>query len=191
MSFWSGVVDERDHVWPSGYAATLQHVLGLRVEEVEAGRSGAIVAQDGDAFRWDGWSDVIELRGAEALAAYADGPHAGSAAVTRHAFGRGAAYYLGTRPEDAYVRLLLKRACAEADLTAPLDAPAGVEVVRRERSGHSFLFALNHRDEPVEVGLPGSAVELMSGETVDRLRLEPLGVAVVEEAFVASPAARR
>jgi beta-galactosidase len=191
MSFWSGVVDERDHVWPSGYAATLQHVLGVRVEEVDAGRSGAIVTQDGDVFRWDGWSDVIELRGAAEIAVYSDGPHEGSAAVTRHGFGRGAAYYLGTRPEEAYVRLLLRRACAEADLTAPFDAPAGVEVVRRERSGRSFLFALNHCDELVEVGLPGSAVELVSGETVDRLRLEPLGVAVVEEASAALPAARR
>jgi beta-galactosidase len=186
VSFWSGVVDERDHVWPSGYAGPLQRLLGVRVEEVDIGRAGAIVTEDGGSFGWDGWRDVIELGGAESIAGHPDG----SPAVTRHRFGLGVAYYLGTHAEDAYVRLLVERACAEAELVAPLAAPAGVEIVRREHAERSFLFALNHGDEPVELALPGPAVELMSGETVDRVRLEPLGVAVVEEALVA-PATRR
>jgi beta-galactosidase len=186
VSFWSGIVDGRDHVFAEGYAGPLRGVLGLAVEEVDTGRAGTIRTEDGDLFGWDRWSDVIELRGADAIASYADGPHAGAPAVTRHEFGRGAAYYLGTRPEEAYVRLWLERVCAEAGLAPPLSAPPGVEVVRREGSDRSFLFALNHRDEAVEIGLTGSGVELVSGERVEELRLEPLGVAVVEEAPVAA-----
>jgi beta-galactosidase len=191
MSFLSGIVDERDHIRAEGYTSAFRHVLGLEVEEFDAfapERRTWIVTLEGDRYQCDLWSDLIQLDGAEAIASYAEDVHAGLPAATRHRFGEGASYYLGTRPEKSYMAALLRRVCAEAGVTATLAAPAGVEVVRREGGGRSFLFALNHGAEPAELQLPGPARDVLGGEEWDRrLLLEPLGVAVLEEAPVAAP----
>jgi beta-galactosidase len=189
MSFMSGIVDQRDHVRAGGYARALRSVLGLRVEEFDAyppGRSNVIVTLEGETYRSDLWSDMIEPEGAEAIATYAQDFYAGLPAVTRHTFGEGTSYYLGTRPEESYMALLLDRVCTEAGVAAALAVPAGVEVVRREGGGHSFIFALNHNSEPTELRVPGPARDLLTGEDRDGpLLLEPLGVAVLEEVSVA------
>jgi beta-galactosidase len=104
--------------------------------------------------------------------------------VTRHAFGEGAAYYLGTRPEERYTRLLLGQICREAGVSAPLEAPSGVEVVRRKTEETSFLFVLNHNARSAEVRLDGPVRDLLTGEKHDgALALDSLGVAVLEETW--------
>jgi beta-galactosidase len=194
ISFMSGIVDEQDHIRPEGYAGALRRVLGLEVEEFDAyppERTNRIVTPEGESYRCDLWSDVIELHGAEAMATYANDFYAGLPAVTRHRFGAGTSYYLGTRPEASYMAKLLGSVCAEADVTAPLAAPAGVEVLRREREGRSFLFALNHGSEPAELQLPAPARDLLNGEERDgRIVVEPLGVAVLEETAALPPSRR-
>ena len=80
---------------------------------------------------------------------------------------------------------LLRRAWTEAGVTAVLDAPPGVEAVRRHtRDGGSLLFLLNHGDEAVTVAVPAGAGDLLSGSRVGAqgLRLDPRGVAVLTEA---------
>ena len=194
ISFMSGIVDERDHIRPEGYAGALRRVLGLEVEEFDAyppEKTNRIVTLEGESYRCDLWSDVIELRGAEAVATYEDDFYAGLPAVTRHRFGAGTSYYLGTRPEESYMAALLGGVCGEADVTAPLAAPAGVEVLRREGDGRSFLFALNHGPEPAELQLPGTARDLLNGEERDgRVVVGPLDVAVLEETAVLPPSRR-
>jgi beta-galactosidase len=189
MSFMSGMVDERDHIHAGGYAGAFREVLGLGVEDFDAyapGRTNRIVTLDKKSYGCDLWSDLIELDGAEAIATYEEDFHAGLPAVARHRFGEGTSYYLGTRPEESYMVALLDRACTQAGVTATLTAPAGVEVVRREGGGRSFLFALNHRSKPTELRLPGTARDLLTGEDWEgRLVLQPLGVAVLEEAPMA------
>jgi beta-galactosidase len=101
--------------------------------------------------------------------------------VTRHAFGEGAAYYIGTRPEERYTKALLERVCREAGIGPPLEAPSGVEVVRRRTEEASYLFVLNHNTEGVEVQLNGRVRDLLTGDEHDgSLTLEPLGVVVLE-----------
>ncbi|MER7499783.1 beta-galactosidase trimerization domain-containing protein [Nonomuraea pusilla] len=94
----------------------------------------------------DLWADDIVTEGAEVLAAYAGGPLAGGPAVTRHAFGAGTATYLGTRPDEAAMRELVRDALRRAGVEPVVAGlPEGVEAVRR--GGH--LFLLNHNDHPV------------------------------------------
>ena len=45
--------------------------------------------------------------------------------------------------------VLLARVCREAGVRPTLEAPAGIEVVRRVRGERSFLFVLNHMRETV------------------------------------------
>ena len=186
MSFFSGIVDERDHIRLGGYPAPFREMLGLLVEDfvpIVAGEENSILTRDGASYSCDLWADLVHIEGAESLASYERGFYAGTPAVTRHAFGSGVAYYLGTRPEERYTKLLLERICEETGVRPPLEAPPGVEVMRRKSKEASFLFVLNHKPEPTEVRINGSARSLLSGEEHDKvLRLGPLDVAILEEA---------
>ena len=184
VSFFSGIVDEKDHIRLGGYPAPFREMLGLRVEDfvpLASGDDNRIIARGGAAYSCDLWVDLVDLEGAESLASYAEGFYAGTPAVTRHAFGEGAAYYLGTRPEERFTRQLLGQICREAGISAPLEAPPGVEVVRRKTEEASFLFVLNHNAQSAQVRLDGQVRNLLTGEKHDgALVLDPLGVAVLE-----------
>jgi beta-galactosidase len=185
MSFFSGIVDAQDHIRLGGYPAPFRELLGLRIEDfvpMAAGQENRISTPDGDHYACELWADLVHPEGAESLASYADGFYARTPAVTRNAFGEGATYYLGTRPEERYTNLLLERACEEAGVEAPLEVPTGVEVVRRRTENASFLFFLNHNAGAAEVPLKEPARDLLTGlEHEGMLSLEPLGVAVLQE----------
>ncbi len=184
MSFFSGIVDERDHILLGGYPAPFRRVLGLRVEEFDPyvpGQTNHIRMSDGSTYTCDLWSDVIDLEGAEALAYWTDDFYAGRPAITRHAFGQGISYYLGTRPEQVCMEQILEQVCNEADVRPVLAVPPGVEVVRRENADRSFLFVLNHTTSAVEIGLNQTAHNLLTGEEhSERVTLQSRAVAVLE-----------
>ena len=97
-------------------------------------------------------------------------------------FGEGAAYYLGTRPEQRYTRSLLQRVCQEAGVKPTADVPTGVDAVRRKTEDASFLYLLNHNQEAVEVWLPSPGRDLLTGKEHDsNLVLDPLEVAILKE----------
>jgi beta-galactosidase len=184
MSFFSGITDLHSQVRLGGYPAPFRALLGLRVEEFApyaASQTNTISTQDADTYTCDLWSDLIDLEGAQAIASYRDDFYAHRPAITRHGFGQGVSYYLGTRLEDAGMDWLLARICAEAGLRPALAAPAGVEVVRRTDGARSWLFLLNHTDEAVEIPLDRPGHDLLSGTHAGGIvRLEPMGVAIVE-----------
>jgi len=102
--------------------------------------------------------------------------------VHENTFGEGAAYYLGTRPEENYTRSLLQRVCEEAGVRSAAEVPAGVESVRRKTADASFLFLLNHNEEAVEVPLPKSCQDLLTDTEHDsKVVLDPLEVAILKE----------
>ena len=186
MSFFSGIVDENDHVRPGGYPAPFKELLGLVVEDfvpMATGEANHIDTQDGEPFECDLWADLIHPRGAETLASYTEGFYAGTPAVTRNAFGEGTAYYLGTRPEGRYTEMLVLTACERAGVSPTIQAPPGVDAVRRRTEDASFLFLLNHNDGAVEVRLPVTGRDLLTEkEHHSTLILDPLGAAVLREA---------
>jgi len=185
MSFFSGIVDARDHIRLGGYPAPFRELLGLRIEDfvpmaTEEGKS--LDTRDGESYTCDLWADLIHLEGAEPLASYTDDFYADAPAVTRKAFGEGAAYYLGTRPEESYTRSLLQSVCEEAGVRPAAEVPAGVDAVRRKTEGASFLFLLNHNEEAVVVRLPNPGRDLLAGTRHDvMLTLDPIEVAILRE----------
>jgi beta-galactosidase len=142
----------------------------------------AAFAADGDALRGMLWADEIELEGAEPVAAYTSGPLPGVPAVTRHGFGAGTAWYLGTCPDDAAMRRILRAAAAAAGVAPVLPGlPAGVEATRRDGPADSYLFLLNHGTRAVTVPLPGPAAAVFGDGDTDELsvRLPARGVSVL------------
>ncbi len=154
-TYFSGIVDEQEHIVLGGYPALLRQTLGLWVEEwapYPDGRTNG-VRFGGRKFTCDHWCDLLHLDGAKALATYTTDFFASRPAVTVNRHGRGTAYYLGTRLDAAGLDALLQRVTKSAGVAARLKAPAGVEVSLRESKTDRFLFVLNHTDRPVRVAL--------------------------------------
>ncbi|MGL5866186.1 MAG: Beta-galactosidase C-terminal domain, partial [Dermatophilaceae bacterium] len=92
----------------------------------------------------------------------------------------GAAWYLGTLPDDATLAALLDDLIGAAGVDPLPAAPAGVERVRRRSSSGSWLFVLNHTDAPCEVAAVGH--DLVANAAVGPvLALPPRAAAVIRE----------
>ena len=179
MSFFSGIVDECDRVHLGGYPAPLRELLGLRVEEFWPLDSISLEFADGTTDSGSVWSEWIETEGAEVVASFASGDLAGRPAITRHAFGDGVAWYVGTRPD---LGSLFARVTAEAGVTPVLATPPGVQAVVRHGEESAYLILLNHGTEPVTVDLPHAAPDLLTDPSrpLREVRLAPRGVAVLK-----------
>jgi beta-galactosidase len=178
VSFFSGIVDERDHVRLGGYPAPFRELLGIVVPEFRPHADGETVMTtlDGATYSCDLWSDWIELEGADVVAAFEDGWLAERPAVTRN----GSAWYVGTRFEAAGMDALVAKLVEASGVRPPLDAPPGVEVVRREGDGRVFLFLLNHGTEDATVALGDGFHDALTGDACPgAVTLEPSGVAVL------------
>lgn len=189
-TFFSGIVDENDRIHTGGYPAPLRKVLGLCVEEFDpmlpehtnALRVSGLGADVDGEYTCNLWADIIRLEGAQALATFQQDFFAGSPAATVHTFGQGKAYYVGTQGEAAFTSKLVGTILDELNLSAPLEAPAGVEMtVRIGSDGHKYIFVLNHLAEQAEVKLPqGSYSDLLSGDSyTGAFKLAPNGVAIL------------
>jgi beta-galactosidase len=178
VSFFSGIVDERDHIRLGGYPAPFREPLGIVVPEFRPHADGETVRAtlDGATYSCDLWSDWIELEGADVVAAFEDGWLADRPAVTRN----GSAWYLGTQLEAAGMDALVAKLVEASGVRPPLDAPPGVEVVRREGDGRAFLFLLNHGADEATVALGDGFRDALTGdECAGAVTLEPSGVAVL------------
>jgi beta-galactosidase len=179
VTYFSGIVDENDHVRLGGYPGAFRHLLGLTVEEFFPLRQGETVRLD-DGSSADVWTEWLHPRGAEILASYEDGPLPGVPAVTRHGRGHGTAWYVATRLDDKGTADLVERLLRAAGVEPVAGSQPGVEVVRRSGSGRSYLFVLNHTADDASVDAHGE--DLVSGRRcAGRLEVPAGAVAVVRE----------
>jgi len=180
ITYFSGIVDEREHIGLGGYPSMLTDVLGIRVEEWQP-----YPESQGNTIRWsDGhrspvsrFAEVLHTTGARVLANYEEDFFAGGPAVTENSFGTGRAFYVSTHLSPAEWRNLISRAADEAGLMAPAQTSAGVEAVQRG----NHLFLINHTSTmgSADIGKI-AAVELVSGKTADSfIEIEPFGVRVL------------
>jgi beta-galactosidase len=159
VSFFSGIVDGSDQVHLGGYPGPLREVLGVRVEEfwplADGGSVGVSVL--GSTGRGSLWSEEISAEGAEVLGRFTDGGLAGRPVLTRHAFGDGVAWYLGSRLAEGEMRAVMDRVVGDSGAAPVLAGLAdGVQAVRR--GGRVFL--LNHNADAVVADVGGTRVEL-------------------------------
>ncbi|MFJ1787048.1 beta-galactosidase [Streptomyces anulatus] len=182
VSYFSGIVDGDDAVYPGAYPGALRDVLGLTVEEwapLLPGDTVRLTDAQGAPVCADVWSEVVVPRGAETVWSYADGPAASGPAVTRHPLGAGTAWYISTRLGLPALGPVLEAACTDAGLP-PRDLPRDVEVVRRSGDGGEYLFVINHSSQLASVPLPDSGTEVLTGKpTYGRITVTPGSVGVI------------
>jgi beta-galactosidase len=178
VSYFSGIVDEKDHVRLGGYPGAFRELLGVRVEEFHPLPCGSpLKLSDGGVASV--WSEHVHLAGAEAVQKFTDYPLEGVPSLTRRAVGDGAAWYLATFPDRDGVESLMERLLAESGVAPVAHADAGVELTRRRAAdGSSFLFAINHTRSSATVRASG--VDLLTGGRFSGT-VDPGSVAVVAE----------
>lgn len=179
VTYFSGIVDERDHIRLGGYPGALRELLGVRVEEFAPLAAGTGVELDRFG-RGAVWSEYARADDATVLASYAAGSQvAGSPAITRRDAGTGAAWYVGTALRGSGLDRLLDAVLDAAGVEPVADGlPEHVEAVRRRNAdGTGYLFLLNHTADDVALDLPG--IDLLTG---GELAVLPAGgVAVLRE----------
>ena len=180
VSYFSGIVDEHDRVLLGGYPGAFRDLLGVRVEEfAPLVEGGTVTLSDGSTGEI--WTERFTADEAEVLATYTDGPAAGGPAVTRRSIdGGGAAWYLSTRLDAASTAALVSRVLDAAGVAPLVPEPGGLEVVRRTSGTGSWLFAINHTDDPLPLHAGGH--DLVAG--ADHAAGDPVpahGVVVLRE----------
>lgn len=189
-SFFSGIVDENDHVILGGYPGELKEILGIWVEEVDAllpHMRNAVVMKEplgelAERYECGLICDILHLQGAEALAEYESDFYAGYPCLTRNQYGEGTAYYVATDPEQDFLNGLIKYICEQKGIKACLDVPQGVEVTQRYKGERIFTFVLNHNDSAVTIDLTDKTYQdLITGRTLTgQVELEAKDVLILE-----------
>jgi beta-galactosidase len=181
---FSGLVDQYDHVRLGGYPAGLRSLLGLRVAEfapMPPGR-GLLVRYQGVEHQSSVWQDLIVCEGAEVLGSFEGEASERRPAVTRHRFGEGQAFYVGTCPEVALLDRIVSDCLREAGVKPIAEVPSSVEVARRQSpDGRSYLFLLNHGGDPVTVDVGPDDVDLLTDRDGPTIHLAAGDVAVIAE----------
>jgi beta-galactosidase len=100
------------------------------------------------------WCDILEPRGAQVLARYANDYYAGEPSVTSNLFGKGQAIYLGAFGDVSFYEAIFGWLLQEKGITAPLQVPAGVQVCERWQVNQPIRFILNFNATPQTIHLP-------------------------------------
>lgn len=159
VTYWSGVVDESDLCRLGGTPYGLTELLGLRRTEIDGmydGETRRCVPSAGCTLPAALASTLCEVAAldekdsAEPLSLYAEDYFAGHPAAAVHRYGKGRAYYLASRFDEAFYRAFYHDAAKEIGLSPawPEALPEGVLAVRRG----SFVFVQNCTEQPATVG---------------------------------------
>ncbi len=173
-SFFSGIVDESNHVCLGGYPAELRKLLGIHVEEFDPftpEMTNQLTVQEGPlqgTYPATVWGEFIHLENAQALGVFTNDYYADGPALTVNSFGQGHAYYLATQSNAELLDKLTQHLCQQARVEPILEAPEGIEATKRVRAdGKSIYFLLNHTQQAQQVPLPGgNFVSLLDGKNV-------------------------
>ncbi len=167
MTYFSGVVDETGNAWLGGAPHNLIDVLGVRGAELDAiwpDDKQAMALTDGRSFKITELCEIPEMHGASTLGVYEEDFYAAMPCLTRHAFGKGQAYYLGAKLEQAGLDAIYADLAGELALPRALEDELPDGVVATERGGAIFLQ--NYSGKPQQVILSGRYIDLITGMAV-------------------------
>ena len=163
-TYLSGLVDESDLCFLSGFPGPLRKVLGVWAEETDAlydDESVAIVATAGNALGLIGTysatqlCDLVHAEGADVLATYVSQFYAGRPAATVNRFGQGQAYYVASRNDERFHRDFYESLVSELRLPKALGGalPPGVTAQVRSGGGRDYVFVFSFARQPQVVSL--------------------------------------
>lgn len=184
-TFFSGFVDEHDLVVTGGYPGKLRDIMGIWVEE-----SDALPRDQANRFHYHEKEypakllcDIMHPEGAQELAHYEEDFYADTPVITVNSFGKGKAYYVGTRSSEEFYREFLKSCMEEKGIFPVLHTPEGVEATMRYKGEKSLLFVLNHNNQEAEFVMEEDRTELLTGRNYpagSKIVIKPKDVMILE-----------
>ena len=169
-NFRLGVKTESSQIVRTPLPGLLRDVMGVTVADyvpIYSAKNAvkfapALAGPDGECGLW---TDILQPTGAEVLASYTKGSHAGEAAITMNSLGTGKAVYIGADLDAASLSRVLRTLSGLAGIKQPLEAPPGVELTARRAGDKQWIFVLNHGSVSQSVNIPKSYTDLLTGET--------------------------
>ncbi len=180
-TYITGYVDENTLCYLGGFPGDgLKDLFGIYVEEIDTlypKQANGVRFTDGTVWKAADYCEVIRLNGAQVLASYTDDFYAEEPAVTMKQTGRGTAYYIAARCEEAANAAVLRRAWDAAGI-ARKALPAGVEYHRRYKEHTAYDFYLNYNSAPVQIQMEAAYSLLDDKEVSGEITIPALGVMV-------------
>ena len=110
------------------------------------------------------WMELLEPDTAEAVQRYQHRYWNRYASITRNAYGRGFAWYLGVMPSRAVLKDCLVEACGDAgievpELRWPLVCRTGIDEL-----GKTIRFIMNYSEDEQTMNAPCGSVDLLTGK---------------------------
>lgn len=161
----TGIADENDRCIFGEYPGPLKEVLGLWVEETDAltpKESNSVIkaehsfwkdSKENKNYSCNFLCDVIHVDTAEVLGVYGSDFYKGTPCMTRNAYGKGAAYYIGTQPEGELLQVFTDILLREVDIKPLFKASENVEITCRATEDREVVFVINHNEEVATVDL--------------------------------------
>lgn len=192
VTYYTGISDEKDHVWLGGYPGSIRDVVGVRVEEfMPMGddftgvpdrlelSNGAVAHDIADVIgSVDGTATVLET--------FKDDPWTGmdgAPAIVAHTFGEGRSVYVGACLGRDGIALSLPEILDSLGMAEAGGNDGRVLHVEREgANGSRFVFSFNRTHGTVRVPVEGEVVVSsfadVDGETAS---IKPNGVIVTKQ----------
>ncbi len=149
-TYMSGMVNSSDNVYLGGYPGTLKEITGIWVEESDAVVPGQKikVLMNGKDYDTGLMCDLIHPNDAKILATYASEFYAGTPAVTENQYGKGRAWYIGTRLEHQALTQLFNHIIFETGVESLVCDSHKLEITKRvTEDGKELYFVLNMSNE--------------------------------------------
>ena len=187
-NFRLGVKTETSQIVRTPLPGLLRDVMGVTVADyvpIYSAKNAVkfapgLAGPDGECGLW---TDILQPTGAEVLASYTKGSHAGEAAITMNTVGSGKAVYIGADLDAASLARVLRTLSGLAGVKPPLEVPPGIELTVRRAGDKQWIFVLNHTSVSQSVSIPKTFTDLLTGGThTGKVDVSGYGVRVLQGA---------
>lgn len=174
----TGLADENDRCIFGEYPGPLKEVLGIWVEETDAlcpeERNEIVITDPVSGFQnkyaCGFLCDVVHPVTAKSLGVYGKDFYEGISCFTRNQYGEGLAYYIGTEPDEEFLRDLTDKVCCDLHINPVYEAAPNVEITCRTSEKASVVFVINHNREEAEINFKEDRLtHYFTGETLTGL----------------------
>jgi beta-galactosidase len=149
LTMRTGVKDEHN-ICMTDYElpGRLKDICGIEVPEYDCllETTGSVLYGK-IAYEVEKWCDIIELKGAKALAEYTTGFYRQTPAITENSYEKGITWYVGTEPGQELMEDIVKYFTNSSDIEPLGIASEDVEMMTRDKDGKRWLFVINHTNE--------------------------------------------
>ena len=186
MTYISGIVDENDLTYMNGWPKQLQEIFGMKLIETDTyyPKDRNVVTYNGKSYEVRDYASILDVAGATVIGTFEQDFYAGGAALTKHTYGKGGAYFIGARMEHTFQEDFYGKVCEELNILAPVEVEhgKGVSVQVRQDEASQYVFIMNFTEEKQVVKLGFVAFDMITGDELSgTLEFEPYGVKVLRK----------